>query len=88
MTPAPRIREITVTDDGQNVITPGALTFAGGGAVPLPPGPGPGVELDRDAPAVPHEQYEQYETRGVRRRADTAYLRRFRPGCSPARARW
>jgi glucarate dehydratase len=70
--------------DGQDVIAPGALAFAGG-AVPLPPGPGLGVELDRDALAVLHEQYERC---GVRRRDDTAYMRRFHPGFAPARARW
>ncbi|WBB64463.1 hypothetical protein O7599_11645 [Streptomyces sp. WMMC500] len=70
--------------EGRDVIRPGALTFTDG-AVPLPPGPGLGVELDRDALAVLHEQYERC---GVRRRDDTAYMRRFRPGFAPARARW
>ncbi|WP_031487518.1 glucarate dehydratase family protein [Streptomyces bicolor] len=74
----------TPWQDGQDVIAPGALRFTGG-AVPLPPGPGLGVELDRDALAVMHEQYEKC---GIRRRDDTAYMRSFRPDFQPKRGHW
>lgn len=71
----------TPWQDGQDVIAPGALRFTGG-AVPLPDGPGLGVELDPDALAVLHEQYRKC---GIRRRDDTAYMRRFDPGYRPRR---
>jgi glucarate dehydratase len=74
----------TPWQDGQDVIAPGALRFTGG-AVPVPDGPGLGVELDRDALAVLHEQYE---TCGIRRRDDTTYMRRFEPGFPPKRGHW
>jgi glucarate dehydratase len=74
----------TPWQDGQDVVAPGALRFADG-AVPLPEGPGLGVELDQDALAVMHEQYERC---GVRRRDDTAYMRRHEPDFRPKRAHW
>ena len=74
----------TPWQDGQDVVAPGALRFVDG-AVPVPQGPGLGVELDRDALAVMHEQYL---TCGVRRRDDTAYMRRFVPDFRPRRGHW
>ncbi|MBL1067502.1 glucarate dehydratase family protein [Streptomyces sp. 7-21] len=74
----------TPWQDGQDVVAPGALRFTEG-AVPLPDGPGLGVELDRDALAVMHEQYEKC---GIRRRDDTAYMRRFEPGFQPKHGHW
>jgi glucarate dehydratase len=74
----------TPWQDGQDVVAPGALRFVDG-AVPLPDGPGLGVELDRDALAVMHEQYERC---GIRRRDDTSYMRRFDPAFQPKLAHW
>ncbi|MGW5158611.1 glucarate dehydratase family protein [Nonomuraea wenchangensis] len=74
----------TPWQDGQDVIAPGALRFAGG-AVPVPTGPGLGVELDRDALARMHEQYEKC---GVVARDDTTYMKRFDPTFSATRPRW
>jgi len=67
-----------------DVVVPGALTFEDG-AVKVPTTPGLGVDVDRDALARLHEQYE---TCGVRERDDTSYLRTIRPGFSPNSARW
>ncbi|MFF0773245.1 glucarate dehydratase family protein [Nonomuraea wenchangensis] len=74
----------TPWQDGQDVIAPGALRFAGG-AVTVPAGPGLGVELDRDALARMHEQYEKC---GVVARDDTTYMKRFDPTFSATRPRW
>ncbi|MER7365233.1 glucarate dehydratase family protein [Nonomuraea wenchangensis] len=74
----------TPWQDGQDVITPGALRFTNG-AVPVPTGPGLGVELDRDALARMHEQYEKC---GIAARDDTTYMQRFDPTFSPTRPRW
>lgn len=74
----------TPWQDGQDVIAPGVLRFTGG-AVPVPRGSGLGVELDRDALAVLHEQYEKC---GIRRRDDTAYLRSFEPEFRPRLGHW
>ncbi|ARQ70144.1 glucarate dehydratase family protein [Streptomyces marincola] len=74
----------TPWQDGQDVVAPGALRFTGG-AVPLPDRPGLGIELDRDALAAMHEQYRRIT---VRRRDDTAYMRRFDPEFQPKRAHW
>ncbi|SEU16929.1 glucarate dehydratase family protein [Nonomuraea wenchangensis] len=74
----------TPWQDGQDVITPGALRFTNG-AVPVPTGPGLGVELDRDALARMHEQYEKC---GIVARDDTTYMQRFDPTFSPTRPRW
>ncbi|MBO3746545.1 glucarate dehydratase [Streptosporangiaceae bacterium NEAU-GS5] len=65
----------TPWQNGQDVVAPGALRFVNG-AVPVPEGPGLGVELDRDALAVMHEQYEKC---GVRTRDDGGYMRSFKP---------
>lgn len=74
----------TPWQDGQDVIVPGALRFAGG-SVPVPDGPGLGVELDRQALARMHEDYL---TCGITGRDDTGYLRRFEPSFSARRPRW
>ncbi|MEV0995552.1 glucarate dehydratase family protein [Nonomuraea sp. NPDC050202] len=74
----------TPWQDGQDVVLPGALRFVNG-AVPVPTTPGLGVELDRDALAVMHEQYEKC---GIRSRDDTSYMQRFDPSFSPDKPRW
>ncbi|RVX38072.1 glucarate dehydratase [Nonomuraea polychroma] len=74
----------TPWQDGQDVVVPGSLRFTDG-AVPVPAGPGLGVELDRDALARMHEQYQ---TCGVVARDDTTYMQRFEPGFTAKRARW
>ncbi|MEU8321613.1 glucarate dehydratase family protein [Nonomuraea sp. NPDC048881] len=74
----------TPWQDGQDVVLPGSLRFVDG-AVPVPTGPGLGVELDRDALAVMHEQYE---TCGLRARDDTTYMRRIEPSFSAKIPRW
>ena len=74
----------TPWQDGQDVVVPGSLRFAGG-AVPVPSGPGLGVELDREALAVMHEQYL---TCGITARDDTTYMRRFDPSFAARRPRW
>ncbi|YCK41370.1 enolase C-terminal domain-like protein [Actinomadura sp. ATCC 39365] len=74
----------TPWQDGQDVVLPGSLRFVDG-AVPVPTGPGLGVELDRDALAVMHEQYE---TCGIRARDDTTYMRRMEPAFSAKIPRW
>ncbi|TDC06155.1 glucarate dehydratase [Nonomuraea longispora] len=74
----------TPWQNGQDVVTPGALRFTAG-AVPLPAGPGLGVELDRDALARMSEQYEKC---GIRARDDTTYMQRFEPAFSARRPRW
>src|SRR5690606_39236091 len=74
----------TPWQDGQDVVAPGALRFSGG-AVPVPSGVGLGVELDRDALAVMHEQYQKC---GVTARDDTTYMRRFQPDFTARRPRW
>ena len=71
-------------DPEEDVVVPGALRFVDG-AVPVPTAPGLGVELDRDALARLHEQYESC---GLTERDDTAYMRRFEPGFDPAPPRW
>ena len=74
----------TPWQDGQDVVAPGALRFVDG-AVPVPDGPGLGVELDRDALAVMHEQYERC---GIRTRDDEGYMRSFDPSFSTRRGFW
>ncbi|MEZ7130044.1 glucarate dehydratase family protein [Nonomuraea sp. AD125B] len=74
----------TPWQDGQDVIAPGALRFTDG-AVPVPTAPGLGVELDRDALARMHEQYEKC---GIVARDDTTYMQRFDPTFSTTRPRW
>ena len=68
----------------EDVIGPGALSFVDG-SVPVPTAPGLGVELDRDALALLHEQYERY---GLRDRDDTGYMRRIDPSYRPTIPRW
>ncbi|WP_046468803.1 glucarate dehydratase family protein [Allosalinactinospora lopnorensis] len=74
----------TPWQDGQDVVAPGALRFEGG-AVPVPDGPGLGVELDRDALAAMHAQYQRC---GVVCRDDTSYMRRFHPTFEPKKGHW
>ncbi|MGA4990053.1 glucarate dehydratase family protein [Nonomuraea bangladeshensis] len=74
----------TPWQDGQDVIAPGALRFTDG-AVPVPTAPGLGVELDRDALARMHKQYEKC---GIVARDDTTYMQRFDPTFSATRPRW
>ncbi|MDP4509864.1 glucarate dehydratase family protein [Nonomuraea turcica] len=74
----------TPWQDGQDVVVPGSLRFTDG-AVPVPSGPGLGVELDRDALARMHEQYQKC---GIVARDDTTYMQRFEPGFTAARPRW
>lgn len=68
----------------EDVIVPGVLEFAGG-SVAVPTGPGLGVELDPDALARAHENYERS---GLSARNDAGYMRRFEPGFQPNIARW
>ena len=51
----------------------------------MPTAPGLGVELDRDALALLHEQYERC---GLRDRDDTGYMRRIDPSYRPTIPRW
>ncbi|PRY17298.1 glucarate dehydratase family protein [Kineococcus rhizosphaerae] len=67
-----------------DVVVPGVLEFAHG-AVKVPTTPGLGVDLDRDALARLHEQYERTD---IRERDDTGYMRRSAPGFSPRSAHW
>jgi glucarate dehydratase len=71
-------------DESEDVIAPGTLSFVDG-AVAVPTGPGLGVELDRDALARLHEQYQRC---GLRERDDTGYMRRFEPAFEPTNPRW
>jgi glucarate dehydratase len=59
----------------EEVVQAGTLAFVGG-ALRLPEGPGLGVELDRDALAELHEQYQKC---GIRRRDDAEQMRLVRP---------
>jgi glucarate dehydratase len=68
----------------EDVVQPGSLAF-GHGAVAVPTGPGLGVELDRDALARLHEQYERSH---IRTRDDTAYMREIDPGYRRVTPRW
>jgi glucarate dehydratase len=74
----------TPWQDGQDVVAPGVLRFEEG-AVPVPQGPGLGIELDRDALAIMHEQYEKS---GITRRDDTSYMRRFQPDFRVKKGSW
>lgn len=71
-------------DPAEDVVVPGVLSFVDG-AVPVPTAPGLGVELDRDALARLHEQYQ---TCGLRQRDDTGYLQRFDPSYTARSPRW
>jgi glucarate dehydratase len=55
------------------------------GALPVPTTPGLGVELDRDALARLHEQYERS---GIRSRDDTAYMQETDPSYRRVTPRW
>ena len=59
----------------EDVIASGRIPIRNGG-VSLPKGPGLGVELDRDALARLHEQYQRC---GIRRRDDAGEMRKYRP---------
>jgi glucarate dehydratase len=67
-----------------DVIVPGVLSFVDG-SVAVPRTPGLGVELDRDALAHRHETYLRC---GLRRRDDTAYMKRLVPDWLPLTPRW
>lgn len=60
----------------EEVVEPGAIAIRDG-AAQVPGGPGLGVQLDEDALARLHEQYQNC---GIRRRDDTGYMRTFSPG--------
>ena len=65
----------TPWQDGLDVVTdPLPIT---GGAVTVPDGPGLGVELDRDALARLHENYQRC---GITHRDDAGYRRQLEPG--------
>ncbi|HEX4723485.1 MAG TPA: enolase C-terminal domain-like protein [Pseudonocardiaceae bacterium] len=68
----------------EDVIAPGVLEFHDG-AVKVPTGPGLGIELDPDALAKAHENYQRS---GLRARNDAGYMRRFEPDFQPNTARW
>lgn len=55
------------------------------GAVAVPDTPGLGVRLDPDALEQLHRQYQSC---GIRDRADTLYMRRFRPDFAPPQGTW
>jgi glucarate dehydratase len=57
-------------DSRDDVVEPGAFSFHGG-SLAVPTGPGLGVDLDRDALARLHEQYQRC---GIRTRDDGGYL--------------
>ncbi|HZE40842.1 MAG TPA: enolase C-terminal domain-like protein [Stackebrandtia sp.] len=69
--------------DGHDVIER-PLSFVDG-AIEVPAGPGLGVDLDRDALARAHADYE---TCGIRFRDDETYLRRFDPTFRIRKAHW
>ena len=68
----------------EDVIEPGVLAFRAG-AVEVPTGPGLGVELDRDALARLHEQYQSCR---IRTRDDTAYMVQVDPDYRRVTPRW
>jgi glucarate dehydratase len=68
---------------GVDVVTE-PLSFVDG-SVAVPDGPGLGVELDRDALARLHENYQRSS---IRERDDTAYMRTVRPDFVKRRPRW
>jgi glucarate dehydratase len=74
----------TPWQSGVDVIEPGVLRFVDG-AVPVPDSPGLGIELDRDALARMHEEYQRC---GIRQRDDTGYMRRFQPEYQKRLPRW
>jgi len=68
----------------EDVVVDGALRWQDGGVV-VPKTPGLGVELDRERLAILHKQYLDC---GLKKRDDTAYIRRFQPDFSPDVPRW
>lgn len=68
----------------EDVVVDGALKWEDGGVV-VPKAPGLGVELDRERLAILHKQYLDC---GLRKRDDTAYIRRFQPDFTPEVPRW
>ncbi|WP_235215468.1 glucarate dehydratase family protein [Phaeacidiphilus oryzae] len=68
----------------EDVVKPGVLHFTDG-AVPVPKGAGLGVELDEDGLERLHRLYLGC---GLRRRDDTAYMRRLHPDYRPATPGW
>lgn len=68
----------------EDVVQEGALKWRDGGVV-VPTAPGLGIELDRERLAALHELYLKC---GLRKRDDTAYMRKFQPDFSAALARW
>lgn len=69
----------------EDVVVEGALEWADGGVVVVPTEPGLGVELDRGKLERLHRLYLEC---GVRKRDDTAYMRRLQPEFSPHVPRW
>jgi glucarate dehydratase len=68
----------------EDVIVDGALRFVDG-AIAVPSGPGLGVELDHDAFARLHEQYQSC---GITERSDTIYMQSFHPEYRAELPRW
>lgn len=68
----------------EDVVVDGALIWQDGGVV-VPKTPGLGVELDRERLAILHKQYLDC---GLKKRDDTAYIRRFQPDFSADVPRW
>lgn len=68
----------------EDVVVDGALRWQDGGVV-VPKTPGLGIELDRERLAILHKQYLDC---GLKKRDDTAYIRRFQPDFSPDVPRW
>lgn len=69
----------------EDVVVEGGLEWADGGVVVVPTGPGLGVELDRGRLDLLHRQYLEC---GMRKRDDTAYMKRVWPEFSPHVPRW
>jgi glucarate dehydratase len=68
----------------EDVVAGTPFTFSRG-ALTVPSGPGLGVELDRDALAKLHEQYQAC---GLRNRDDTGYMQRIVPSYERKSPRW
>lgn len=68
----------------EDVIVDGALKWVDGGVV-VPTAPGLGVELDREKLAQLHQQYLDC---GLRKRDDTAYMKKFQPEFSAKIPKW
>jgi len=68
----------------EEVIAGGRLEIRDG-ALAVPTGPGLGVELDREALARLHEQYQSC---GIRKRDDVAEMRKYRPDWDGRRPRF